>query len=85
MKKATQEDYEVEMAAFNDAWRLLKKYYFIGPDMEEWFMLVSEAGEICIKHKTEFIKQLVHLVIDHLGKLQKEREGGKTHGSGSHI
>lgn len=73
MKTATQKDYAAEMAAFNDAWKLLKKYYFIGPDMEEWACLVSEAGDLCTKHKSEFSRRMIHLVLDHLGELQNER------------
>lgn len=74
MKTATQKDYAAEMAAFNDIWKFLKKYYFIESDMEEWACLVSEAGDLCTKHKSEFSRRLIHLVLDHLESLQRERE-----------
>lgn len=74
MKKATQKDYTEEMAVFNDCWALLKKYYFIGSDPAEWAAMTAEASEICQKHHfSEFANRLVHLVIDRLEYLYKER------------
>lgn len=74
MKKATQMDYIEEMGVFNDCWALLKKYYFIDSDPAEWAAMTAEASTICQKyHFSEFANRLVHLVIDRLEYLHKER------------
>lgn len=78
---ATKEQVEQEAAIFNEAWRILKKYYNMqqnSPD-EEWEALIKEADALYkmpapVKDKNKLSRCLALAVLEHIENLSKERK-----------
>lgn len=78
---ATKEQVEQEAAIFNEAWRILKKYYNITQHSadEEWEALINETNKLYkmptpIGEKSKLSKSIALAVVEHIELLSRERE-----------
>lgn len=83
VQPATKEQITKESAIFNDAWRILKKYYNLTNDSsdEEWEALIEEA-RILYEMPTgakgsRLARDLSLAVLSHIETLSKERKQGE--------
>jgi len=71
---ATNEQMKEEFIYFGEVWRFFKQFYDVQEDGAYWDGVVTEAGNIIVRHDCPLCRAVVLAVIDELERKRKEEK-----------
>jgi|GEM_PF-2385303 len=73
MKKPDHEEIAVESKIFNRLWAILKKYYHINDQEDEWQAVIDELVAFYNEFEAPLARSMAMAVLDHLEGIVKNR------------